>query len=80
VWVEGGAIKDENNNMKFWDIYNNHELHIYPCLRCLSTSLLQNVKILAELIYTDKWEVFFHDITKHAELLLVYNFINKERI
>jgi len=69
VWVEGGAIiKDKK--FVYWDI-NNSKYKIYPCIICLSRSLMQGVDVLARLSYNDKWSVSFHDVAAHAALLLI---------
>jgi len=69
VWVEGGATL-KNDQFVYWDI-NNSKYKIYPCLRCLGCNLLQNVDVLARLIYNDKWSISFHDVAAHAALLLI---------
>jgi hypothetical protein len=69
IWVEGGAVWKDGKFIH-WNI-DNHKYKIYPCIICLSRSLMQEIDVLARLSYNDEWSVSFHDVAAHAALLLI---------
>lgn len=68
VWIEGGATR-KDGKMTYANMQTS-----YPCIRCLSYSMMQNVHILAYLNKPkDSWNVSLHDVESHIKYLLMKN-------